>query len=57
MCRNYDVGECVEEGCTNRITCADFVDKRCVEHSINGWNNPWYSEEDDTQLDTFDTIK
>ena len=45
MCRNYDAGECVEEGCTGRITCRDFHDKRCTEHSINGRNGPYVAED------------
>jgi hypothetical protein len=36
MCRNYDGGQCQETGCDGRITCHDFNDRRCAEHSING---------------------
>lgn len=35
MCRNYDAGECIEPGCTGRVTCRDF-NRRCVEHDVNG---------------------
>ncbi len=37
MCRNYDAGECVEEGCTGRITCQDFADQRCLQHTDYLW--------------------
>ncbi len=50
MCRNYDAGECVEHGCVNRITCHDFMDNRCREHSING-NVTLYDEDEDEDED------
>lgn len=46
MCRNYDAGECVEDGCTGRITCHDFNDQRCAEHSYNGRNSPFLEDDD-----------
>lgn len=51
MCRNYDAGECVEEGCTRRITCHDFTDQRCVEHSFNGRGGDRWLEYDDMPRD------
>jgi len=47
MCRNYDAGECVEEGCKGRITCQEFSDHRCVEHSYNGRNPFWLDDDDE----------
>ncbi len=48
MCRNYDRGECVEEGCEGRITCHDFMDNRCRKHSING-DHVWLDEDEDEE--------
>ena len=51
MCRNYDGGECKEEGCTKRITCRDFdLDKKCEEHAINGRDNFWLEDADDETI-------
>lgn len=47
MCRNYDAGECVEDGCAGRITCHDFTDQRCAEHSYNGRNSPFLADDDE----------
>ena len=52
MCRNYDAGECTKEGCTNRITCQDFMDDKCGNHSINGWNNVGYYDRDEETMKT-----
>lgn len=49
MCRNYDAGECVEDGCTGRITCQDFADQRCLEHTeylwVEGALEDWVTDE------------
>ena len=46
MCRNYDGGECIEDDCQKRITCHDFNDDRCTDHSING-NGLIFEDSDD----------
>lgn len=51
MCRNYDGGECVEPDCTRRITCHDFMDNRCDEHSINGRGMNRFADEDEDQAE------
>jgi len=50
MCRNYDGGECTTDDCTNRVTCADFDDDKCVNHSYNG-NGIGYCEVMDDEDD------
>jgi hypothetical protein len=47
MCRDYDAGQCVEPGCTGRITCRNFNDDRCAEHSINGVNASFLDDDEE----------
>jgi hypothetical protein len=52
VCRNYDGGPCEQDGCDGRITCHDFNDRRCADHSVNGRMSDVLFDEDEDEPTT-----